>query len=1138
MPTVAEDTHCFPDKRMLKLLLGAFGTGKTTRLFEEIAADIAAGIPSFLVVPEQNTVIAEKAAALRLPESAPLIFEVTNFTRLADTVFRRVGGVSTRYANGSVQALLAREAIGEVAPLLSDRRRADTPRTLEVLTAIRECTLSAVTPDALQRAADELGEGVLSRKLRDLSLLLASFRDTALGAGYSLPTDALERLREVLAAKNPLAGAHFYFDGFTSFTALQRGVLSALLRSCRVTVALPVPDAEHCRRSLAFAELKRTLRDLRALALRDGIELEEETLTENRRARHRVLAEIGERLFTVSPPPLSPPMPKEEEALSILECRTPFDEAELVAADIARRVREGARYSDHLIVARSAEAYRGVLDAALLRYGIPAHFSLSTDLLSYEATKLIRAAYAAVTDGGRREDVIPYIKCALTGIPRDDVDRFELYAERWGLTGRRLLDVPFTMYATGYSPPRSERERKVAEEELAALNKTRLTILEQLSILRKSCKENLTVKEHAAVLYEFLSSLSLDEKLYEKAKLLYEDGDAEAADAYSRLFGVITDALDLVVELSPDTALPAREFSELLLLLFSSTSLRSIPARADAVTVGSADLLRAEGVRHVYLIGVNADVFPRGKAESGTFTQPELETLLRLGIVLDADETVRASREYFCFLRAFSAAAESVTISYYLSDFSFKKAARSEALDRILAMTDHRFPIKREAERGVLDGVFTLPSALRALAAAKKPDEREALLRLLSSLGADTRSLLLPLSELSERVDREVMRDLLSGKLSLTQSRIDRFVSCPFSYFCEYVLRLSDNARILISSAEVGTFVHAVLEYFFREVGKERFVALSDEEIAAEIERISKEYLTTLFPAGSEIPARLSHRFMRLVRRATAIALELRLEAASSAFSPLFFEYEPSAEDENAAEPPSLTLDDGTRVTLYGKIDRVDVYRNEKDVYLRVVDYKTGEKLFSLDDVRAGKSLQMLIYLFALWLTEREGFRRTVGLSPEGRLLPAGALYLNLSLKGQRVGKREDKADALCTRSGLLLADPESLRAMDRAGEGRFIPVTLDEDGMPKKGKLENVATLDGMRALADTVGGIVRDTAERIAGGCADATPMTGEKSSPCEYCPYFPVCRAKGAVPGEEEGEAASSCPSSLKKNRKELL
>ena len=57
---------------MLTLVFGSPGTGKTTLLFERIAEDLAKGRPSFLVVPEHNTVSVEATACRRLPPSAPL----------------------------------------------------------------------------------------------------------------------------------------------------------------------------------------------------------------------------------------------------------------------------------------------------------------------------------------------------------------------------------------------------------------------------------------------------------------------------------------------------------------------------------------------------------------------------------------------------------------------------------------------------------------------------------------------------------------------------------------------------------------------------------------------------------------------------------------------------------------------------------------------------------------------------------------------------------------------------------------------------------------------------------------------------------------------------------------------------------
>lgn len=1109
---------------MLTLLFGAPGTGKTTALFEAITADIRAGIPSFLVVPEQNTVSVEGMAAKCLPQSAPLTFEVTNFTRLADTVFRRVGGVAARYADEGTAALLMRDVLASLAPALSDRRQVDAARIRELLGAIREFKMSAIRPAMLLDAATAVSDNAaLSQKLSDLALLLSGFEDALAANGTALPTDGLTRLGEILATSAPLSGAHFYFDGFTSFTAVQRAVMRGLLRVSPLTVTLPMPPPEAARTALSYAEVERTVRDLTRLGGELGKEVVRKTLSENKRAKSAVLASLGSRLFTVSPPPLPPIGEKEREAVRIFECRTPYSEAELVAADIRRRVQAGARYRDFAIVARSAEEYRGVLDTALLRHGIPAYFSLPTDLSAFEAIKMIRTAYAILTDGGRREDVIAYLKCGLLDLDRDACDRFELYAERWGLSGRRLLDIPFRMLPCGYSPPKRTADREAAEAALVALNETRQEVRRSLEPLKASCKENITVKEHCAILYAFLSSLDVDKKLFLKAQEYAEAGDAERADESARLFAAVTETLDRLVETIPESHLSAREFSDLLSLLFSTKTLRAIPARADAVTVGSADLLRPNEPRHVYLIGVNADVFPRGGEGGGIFTQSELSRLSEHGIVLDGDELVRASREYYCFLRAFLAASESVTLSYYLVSFSFTPIGRSEALDRILSLAPDTFPILREEELPLFDRLFSAEAAIAALGSPLAEGERQALLTVLSEDPATreaAEAAIRPLSDPEARVEEAVMDRIYGERIALTQSHIDRYVGCPFSYFCKYVLRLSDDSFITLHSGEIGTFIHAILEHFFGKIPKEVLAGMRDEEIAAEIGQLTEEYLCTLFPKGSEITPRIRHRFARLGAAAVRIVREMREEAEVSDFVPLFFEYEPSDTDETAAAPRRILLPDGRYVTLYGSIDRVDVYRHNGNAYLRVIDYKTGAKEFSTEDVRRGKNLQMLIYLFSLWKTDREGFARAVGADPDGSILPAGALYLNLALGLSRVAHPTAPPDGRLSRSGLLLAATESLHAMDTGESGRFIPVTFSEDGTPAVKKAVTLVDEGEMEALCLEVDGIIRDLSLRLCRGRAEALPLLSGKRSPCEHCDYYPICRNAGGTAAEAEG------------------
>ena len=1096
---------------MLTLVFGAPGTGKTTYLTEAIRRDLAEGIPSFLVVPEQNTVSVEAAAAAVLPPSAPLLFEVTNFTRLADTVFRRVGGVATRYADEATAALLAREALAEVAPLLSDRRRIDPARVKEALRAVRELKLSGITPEMMQTAAEKIKDADgLARKLSDLALVLSGFEGTLAAHATHLPTDGLVRLADVLSAAQPMKGARFYFDGFTSFTAVQRQVMAGLCHGSELTVTLPMPEGDN-ESALAYAEIRRTKKDLYELARRVGLEVRTVGLRENKRARDPLLSAIGDRLFQVGATPV-PPDVQNRGALRVVACRTPYAEAEMVAADIAARVQAGARYRDFAIVARNAADYRGVLDTALERHNIPAHFSLPTDLSSYEAVKLIRAAYAIHTEGYRREDVITYAKCGLSGISDDECDRFELYAERWRLTGRRLLHTPFRMYPEGYSlrPYAGERER--AEAALNELNDIRERILTPLMLLEDACKENLTVKGHCTALYEFLEALSVDAQLYAKAEEYAAAGDAARADEYARLYPAVILTLERIADCIPDARMSAAEFSELLTLLFSTESLATIPKLSDAVTVGSADLLRPNEPRHVYLIGASAGVFPRGGEENGLFSSAELERLKEHGIVLDGNDMVRASREYYCFLRAFLAASESVTLSYYLADFAFTPIGRSEAVDRLLALCGDRLAVEAEEGLPLFQRLFSVEATATALGAPITDAERDAILTVLSELPegeALAERTTAPLTDPRATAGGAVMDAVYHGRMQLSQTRIERYAECPFSFFCEYILHLKDNQRITFDSAEIGTYMHAVLEHFYGRFSREEMIALTNEVIGVEIARLTEEYVTGLFPDGVTPPPRLAHRFARLGKLAVRMVCELQKEARLSEFEPLFFEYEPSEKDPTRPAPLAITLEDGTRVSLIGKIDRVDIYRTEGEAYLRVVDYKTGKKSFSLDDVARGKNLQMLIYLFTLWKSDRKDFLKSLGLAEGKRPLPAGVVYLNLSLKNSRKDAPADDPPPLTERSGLFLDEPEVLTAYDASMPKLLIPIKYTKEGIPDKNSQRSLATLEDMGRIAGEVEEIVRGIAAGIRRGRADATPLVSGKKTPCTYCHYYPVCR-----------------------------
>ena len=131
-------------------------------------------------------------------------------------------------------------------------------------------------------------------------------------------------------------------------------------------------------------------------------------------------------------------------------------------------------------------------------------------------------------------------------------------------------------------------------------------------------------------------------------------------------------------------------------------------------------------------------------------------------------------------------------------------------------------------------------------------------------------------------------------------------------------------------------------------------------------------------------------------------------------------------------------------------MDRVDGYIRDGRLYLRVMDYKSGKKSFSLSDIWYGLNMQLIIYLYALHEEGLDRYRRL--LSEElNEIVPAGVLYVPVRddiIDGDRAATEEElhsKREAALRRSGLLSEDMSLLDAMEQGIEdkGRFIPIKL-----------------------------------------------------------------------------------------------
>ena len=1089
---------------MLTLYEGGFYSSMDNALTDAIKASVLSGRRVYLIVPEQETVAAELEMAEALPEDAPLSFEVTNFTRFTNTAFREIGGISKEYCTKSAKSLIMWKVLTELSPMLSltkGRRNISSGSVRKALSAVAEMQSLAISPDILiEGTKADIHDKRLGEKLRDLALIYSLYTEFT-GKKYSDTSNEEIALAAALG-KHPefLSGVEVFVSGFTSFTEPQSRLLLAIMKSAPLTVALRIGRATD---AFEYKELASAKSRLLALADSVGVEKKLKKFHAREISDASVLSEICDLLWRSEGDIDNDSLQylrEHTEKLRVFSAPTIYEECEFLVADIKRKIMSGSRYSDIAIVARSSDTYLGVLDLMLDEAAIPYFISKSSQTKSIPLFKLIYTAYNIISTGFKREDVLTYAKCGLLDISRDEIDRFELYCEKWGIEGRRFSDgVSWGMNPRGYEKWREDDETAIIE-----INSTRDRVISPLILFGEEIRKAGTVREHAEALIKFLVHLDCEELMARRSRELAALGDDATAEEARRAWGILCSALDTIVEVLGDSRCDIPSFVNQLSTSLEDASVGHLPAHRDEVTVGSADMLRVKGKKHVYLIGVNSGEFPASITDSSYFSDSEKSILSVAGIPISPDLEIKSAREFYSFSRAFSIGRESVTLTYNERTPMLSPLLPAEVIGRIKELTKGlASPIKTEAlEKSEM--LYTESATLEALGRLGEDEAsaREALIErgytdMLAVRDGSIKNNKLTLSE-------DSLALIYGRDLYLSQTRIDKFLGCPMSYFCKYNLKLGEEEPAELGSNIIGSFVHAVIESFFGELesGSKDAASIDESDKERITESAAEKYARELIGEG-EMSARTRAAISRLVRATKPVVDGLCEELSGTLYKPTFFELKTDSRDDASPDHLIINREGGGRIIVRGTIDRVDTYKSGDDVYVRVIDYKTGHTDFLPSKLKDGEYLQMFLYLKAITDTKSEGFRERLGVGENGRIIPAGVIYVKTRVNDTTVRtfsdtEAEEAVKKLQERDGMLLDESLSISAMNPD----FIP--------PETKKKEPLRySEEGWREIEKTLIEVTTSVADSMCSGKINATPAT-KGGRNCKWCRYKEICRS----------------------------
>ena len=1071
-----------------KLVYGKSGSGKSTYLYENIK-NIGKGCKAFFIVPEQSNLMTEQNLFKYTNKNTLMNIEVLTLSRMATRVEEELGvRIDTKLSNTG-KSMIIYNLLNKYKSKLQFLGKTD--KNVETVSQlITEFKKHNITPDTIKNLKPESEYQKI--KLKDINLLYGEY-EKILSNNIIDENDKLNILAENLESSNLLEDAYIYIDDFQGFTDQEFKVIDRIMNKCKeLNVAITFDDLNILTKpeNDLFYFNKVFAAKLIDMAEKKNAKIEKIKMDSNLRAKTSELKFLESNFGEIKTKQYT----KNVKNISIYLANDIYDELEEIARKITYLVqKESYRYNEISIITQNIENYAEDAKAIFNRYNIPVFIDEKKKLNQNVIMQFILNLIEIFQKNWSYEAMFSFLKNDLLQIGNDNLYRLENYCRKYGVKGKKWQNE------FNYEPANDLQLR---------LEEIRKKIVSILNRFKNEVQTNKTYRQMCTFLYRFLEENEIDEVLN---KNIEKFQNIEIAEEYQTSVKVISNVLDEMILIFGDENISFEKFKELLHIGFENSELGKIPLLQDGVILGDTERSRNHQIKVLFIVGMNDGAFPKHSREEGFLNDSDRNFLRENGLSVAKDSTELLYDEQFNIYKTFSTPSEKLFISYCMSDPDGKSIRPSVTLkkikrlfpelkekssisnsDYILANENIAFEEALKNYKDFLDGKEISDEWINIISYfyKKNPFQFE---NLISGYNYTNKA---------EIINDENLKKLYGNILRTSVSRIETYRKCPFSYHLTYGLKLKERTDLKLEAIDTGSFMHEVIENFFIKVQKTN---KSIKEITEEEAKlIVNEIINSVFSESKYYIFNSSAKFRILTRKLKNVVLKSILyiiySLKYSSFEPFGIEAEFG---ENAKYKPIVVeLDNGNKVEITGKIDRVDIGKIDNNTYVRIIDYKSSVKKLDLTQVEAGLQIQLITYLDAI--AEQEAF------------LPGGILYLGLidSIKKADKNMTDEEIENDIKKSfkmqGIVLADIKVIKSMDNkleTGASDIIPVYLKGDGEISK-SWSSVATNEEFKNLQKGVKDTIKKLSNEILKGNIEIKPYKYQQNTACDYCKYRTIC------------------------------
>lgn len=1031
-----------------------------------------------VIVPEQYTLQTERDLIDGLQAPGFFDIEVLSPSRLTERVFATAGQDGfTRIDDRGKQMALARVLTENRKKLKYFESAAQKQGFIERAgTLIASFKQAGVSAAQLTDYAAALEDGAKKDKFTDLALIYTAYTQLLQGQ-FVDGEDVTDSMLRRLPLSGIARGCAVCVWGFDIFIGQMNRMICALAKESLHTEALMEIGPE-----LPFDPVWDSARRLKKEAEEASIRCTIEPLPPYHPLKDPALLHLTEQ-YLQSP---GQPYPAPQSALRLYVGATPYFEAHFIAGEILRLHEKGMAFSDMAVV-MGDDGFSGTLSQVLSSYNIPCYVGQKLPAARHGAARFLVSSLRAMAEGYPQADMLQMIKSGYAPLTDKQQWQLENYLLSYGIRGKKWL-APF--------------ERGTDEERTAA-EEARLLLITPLETLRQTIRQTPDAQSVLKALYHYLEETNVyGTLLYHQEQLMHRNMTAEAVQC-RQVWQTLLRLMEQAWALLGDGPVTAARLSILITAGLETCQLSSLPPSAQCVMCGRIGSLPLSRVKVLFAANLTDRMnAPAASAVLSGDEQQELEHTLDayLSLSEDGQDALKELDVWKCL----SAPGERLYLSYALASQDGTAIRPFSGIRHIRKL----FPALTE-EGGMLQKNPVLyPAApipalnamgLKLRSGTPEGDWLEAWKYLCTSAAPAARALqqsFLP-ENTAAPLPRDVTHRLFMERI-MSVSRLENFAVCPYKHFVENGLRPQPRKEWTLTPIDAGNFYHSALEGFVRTLAQAPgWPNIDKKSCDALIDKASQplfeQHLSGVMGDSARMRA-LGEKYRRVLRRT---AWTFTKGARQSAFRPVHAEVRFGYE--GGIPPIPLTLKDGRQVFVRGIIDRIDRYAGDEGVYLRVVDYKSGDKKLNPAQIFWGAQLQLLLYLKA-------------ALSLEDEAQPAGAFYMQVAdplLAGEE--EQADIEDALARMlmlKGVALKDVAILQKMDEGTPPLTLPRSVLKDGSFAKGSA--LAALPDLHALINHAADCAAQLAEKMHSGHIQAEPLCDNGGNgPCEYCDYAAICR-----------------------------